>query len=77
MASLCKAKFFELYVSADVELLWDTFGGTINEQGYKVLESHIGAIYGDSITLERAEEICKRLKDKCFASTNIVFGVGS
>lgn len=59
-----------------IELLWDTFGGTINEQGYKVLDSHIGAIYGDSITLERAEAICERLKAKGFASTNIVLGVG-
>lgn len=60
-----------------VECLWDIFGGTINEQGYKVLDSHIGCIYGDSITLERAEEICKRLKEKGFASTNVVMGVGS
>lgn len=60
-----------------VELLWDCFGGTINEQGYKVLDSHIGAIYGDSITLERAEQICEKLKKKGFASTNVVFGVGS
>jgi len=60
-----------------IELLWDIFGGTINEQGYKELDPHIGAIYGDSITLERCEEICKRLKAKGFASTNIVFGVGS
>jgi nicotinamide phosphoribosyltransferase len=60
-----------------IELLWDTFGGTINEQGFKVLDSHIGAIYGDSITLERAEQICERLKKKGFASTNIVLGVGS
>jgi nicotinamide phosphoribosyltransferase len=60
-----------------VELLWDVFGGTVNEQGYKVLDSHIGCIYGDSITLDRAEEICKRLKSKGFASTNVVFGVGS
>lgn len=60
-----------------IELLWDTFGGTINAQGYKVLDSHIGAIYGDSITLDRAKQICARLKDKGFASTNIVFGVGS
>jgi nicotinic acid phosphoribosyltransferase len=44
-----------------VELLWDVFGGTVNDQGYKVLDPHIGVIYGDSITLERAEEICKRL----------------
>lgn len=60
-----------------IELLWETFGGTVNEQGYKVLDSHIGAIYGDSITLERAEEICKRLELKGFASTNIVLGIGS
>jgi nicotinamide phosphoribosyltransferase len=60
-----------------VELLWDVFGGTTNEQGYKVLDSHIGAIYGDSINLERAEQICQRLADKGFASTNMVFGVGS
>lgn len=60
-----------------VELLWDIFGGSINEKGYKVLDSHIGAIYGDSITLERAKEICERLKAKGFASTNIVLGIGS
>lgn len=60
-----------------IELLWDIFGGTVNAQGYKVLDSHIGCIYGDSITLERAEEICARLEAKGFASTNIVLGVGS
>jgi nicotinamide phosphoribosyltransferase len=60
-----------------IELLWDIFGGTINEQGYKVLDPHIGAIYGDSITIDRAEEICSRLEAKGFASTNIVLGVGS
>lgn len=60
-----------------IELLWEVFGGTINDKGYKVLDSHIGAIYGDSITLQRAEEILKGLKNKGFASTNIVFGIGS
>jgi len=60
-----------------VELLWDLFGGTVNDQGFKVLDSHIGAIYGDSITLERAEQICQRLSDKGFASTNVVLGIGS
>lgn len=60
-----------------IELLWDIFGGTINEQGYKVLDPHIGAIYGDSITIERAEQICERLKAKGFASTNVVLGIGS
>jgi nicotinamide phosphoribosyltransferase len=60
-----------------IELLWDVFGGTVNEQGYRVLDPHIGAIYGDSITIDRAEEICTRLEAKGFASTNIVLGVGS
>ena len=60
-----------------IQLLWDIFGGTVNEQGYKVLDSHIGAIYGDSITLDIASEICERLKAKGFASTNIVLGIGS
>jgi nicotinamide phosphoribosyltransferase len=60
-----------------IELLWDVFGGTINEQGYKVLDSHIGAIYGDSITIDRADEICARLEAKGFASTNVVLGIGS
>ena len=60
-----------------IELLWDVFGGTVNEQGYKVLDSHIGAIYGDSITIDRADEICARLEAKGFASTNVVLGIGS
>lgn len=60
-----------------IELLWEIFGGTVNEQGYKVLDSHIGAIYGDAITMERAEHICEILKEKGFASTNIVLGIGS
>jgi nicotinamide phosphoribosyltransferase len=60
-----------------IELLWDVFGGTINEQGYKVLDPHIGAIYGDSITIDRANEICTRLEAKGFASTNVVLGIGS
>jgi nicotinamide phosphoribosyltransferase len=60
-----------------IELLWGVFGGTINEQGYKVLDPHIGAIYGDSITIDRADEICERLEAKGFASTNVVLGIGS
>ncbi len=60
-----------------VELLWDIFGGTTNAKGYKELDSHIGAIYGDSITINRATQICQNLMNKGFASTNVVLGVGS
>ena len=60
-----------------VECLWDIFGGTMTPLGYKLLDSHIGAIYGDSITLDRCEEICARLAKKGFASINVVMGIGS
>jgi nicotinamide phosphoribosyltransferase len=60
-----------------IECLWETFGGTINSKGYKELDPHIGAIYGDSITLERQDTILRKLMEKGFASNNIVFGVGS
>lgn len=64
-------------VAGVIEILWNIFGGTTNKQGYKVLESHIGAIYGDSITLDRQIQIYERLAVKGFACTNIVLGVGS
>jgi len=60
-----------------IELLWDVFGGTTNAKGYKELIPQIGAIYGDSITVARATQICERLKKKGFASTNVVLGIGS
>lgn len=60
-----------------VQVLWDTFGGTLNSKGFMQLDSHIGVIYGDSITLERANQILIQLAGKGFASTNVVFGIGS
>jgi len=60
-----------------IEILWDIFGGTVNSKGYKQLDSHIGAIYGDSITLDRCQAICNGLAAKGFASTNMVYGIGS
>lgn len=60
-----------------IQVLWNIFGGTYNEKGYKVLDQHIGAIYGDSITLERQKQILEDLEVKGFASGNIVLGIGS
>lgn len=60
-----------------VGMLWNTFGGYVNEKGYKVLDSHVGAIYGDSITLERAEAIMQGLEKRGFAVSNVVLGIGS
>lgn len=64
-------------VKGAIQCLWEIFGGEVNSKGYKVLDSHVGLIYGDSITVARAKDIFERLKDKGFASSNIVYGVGS
>jgi nicotinamide phosphoribosyltransferase len=60
-----------------IECMWETFGGTLTERGYKLLDSHIGLIYGDSITPERQLRILEGLKQKGFASFNVVLGIGS
>lgn len=60
-----------------IQLLWETFGGTVTATGHRVLDPHIGAIYGDAINYDRAEAICNRLAELNFASTNVVLGVGS
>ena len=67
----------EAELKGAIQVLWEIFGGTETTTGHKLLDSHIGLIYGDSITTKRAEEILRRLADKGFASGNVVFGVGS
>ena len=53
------------------------FGHTVNSKGYKVLPPYIKAIYGDSITPQRCEEIYKRLTAMGYAINNVSLGVGS
>lgn len=60
-----------------VKKLWESFGGKVNSKGYKVLDSHIKVIYGDSITPQRAENIYKILIENGFACNNVLLGVGS
>lgn len=67
----------ELERKGAVEALWDIFGGTLTAKGYKLLDSHIGLIYGDAITLQRCTDICTKLQAKGFASINCVYGIGS
>lgn len=60
-----------------IELLWEVFGGIINEQGFKVLNPKIGCIYGEAINQDNIKEIFQRLESKGFAATNCLFGQGS
>ena len=57
--------------------LFDVFGGHVNSKGYIELNEKIGMIYGDGINESRMLEIFKRLKAQGFATTNVVFGIGS
>lgn len=59
------------------QILWEIFGGTYNDKGYKVLDTHIGLLYGDSITEERQEQILTKLESKGFSADNLVLGIGS
>ena len=64
-------------VTQTVFKLWDIFGGTVNSKGYKVLNPHVKAIYGDSITIQRCEQIYQILMENGFACSNVALGVGS
>lgn len=64
-------------VTETVFKLWAIFGGTVNSKGYKVLDPHVKALYGDSITPIRAEKIYQILKENGFAASNVALGVGS
>jgi len=60
-----------------IQVLFEEWGGTISETGYKLLDSHIGAIYGDSITMSVQRDIYERLAAKGYSSMNVVLGIGS
>lgn len=64
-------------VTKTVFHLWDIFGGTVNSKGYRILDSHVKAIYGDSITPQRCEEIYRILEENKFSIQNVSLGVGS
>lgn len=60
-----------------IESLWNTFGGTMNAKGYKVLDPHIGLIYGDGCTLANVEDVWRGLEERGYAANNVAFGVGA
>lgn len=60
-----------------LQVLWKHFGGSTNNQGFRHLNPSVGLVYGDSITLEICERILTRMMELGFASTNVVFGIGS
>lgn len=59
-------------------MLREIFGGFINDKGYFVLNPHIRMIYGDAITSEITESVCKWCAyESKISIENIAFGIGA
>lgn len=52
------------------------FGSTVNKKGYKVLNSKVGIIYGDGLSVEEIKESVDALLKAGFAASTCVFGMG-
>ena len=59
-----------------LEILGEKFGFTVNDKGYKVLDSHVRVIQGDGICYETLIEILEHLKINKWSADNIAFGSG-
>ena len=59
-----------------LEILYTQFGGTVNEQGFKVLDPHVRMIQGDGVSYESIAEILKAVKAAGFSADNLGFGSG-
>ncbi len=59
-----------------LQSLWNSFGGTVNEKGYKILNPKVGVIYGDGINYESINSILFRMELAGFSTDNLVFGMG-
>lgn len=60
-----------------LQILWDTFGGFVNEKGYKVINPKVGIIYGEAITIELQEKIYQTMEQQGWCVSNLLCGVGS
>lgn len=59
-----------------LRLLDEKFGSTKNNLGFKVLNPHVGLIYGDGMYLARYERILTRMSEMGYAASNLIIGVG-
>jgi len=58
-----------------MDTLWDTFGGSINSKGRRVLHPAVGVIYGDGLSLEEIEFLYDNMADH-YDIYNVVVGQG-
>jgi nicotinamide phosphoribosyltransferase len=58
------------------EELSKTFGHTVNDKGFKVLDTCVGVIYGDGLSTAEIEEIYAKLIENGWSISNMVVGQG-
>lgn len=59
-----------------LELLGEYFGYTVNSKGYRVLPTHVRALWGDGIEHDGIEMILELSKKNGWSAENWVFGMG-
>ena len=59
-----------------INRLGEIFGYTINDKGYRVLDSHVRVLQGDGIEYDTIKEILELLKKNGWSADNLVFGCG-
>ena len=67
----------ELQRKGTLQILWENFGGTVNDKGLRVLNPKIGVIYGEAIDGEMQERIYEQMVAKGWCVSNVLMGVGS
>ncbi len=58
------------------EILFDKFGYSLNEKGYKVLPPQVRVIQGDGVNYDAIKHIYTQLKAAQISAENLVFGMG-
>lgn len=57
-------------------ILFDKFGYTVNDKGYKVLPPQVRVIQGDGVNLDSIREIYALLEDEKISPENLALGMG-
>ena len=66
----------EEVIPESFEKLFNTFGYTTNEKGYKVLPRQVRLIFGEAMYPERYDRVLSDMIDKGWCPSNLVIGVG-
>jgi nicotinamide phosphoribosyltransferase len=66
----------EAHVITLLEVIGRYFGTTTNSKGFRVLDPHVGILWGDGIDADGIEKILRLMEREGWAADNIVFGMG-